>query len=189
MRNRHFFLILWVLILVVSAIGKPAAAQSSDGLYFPETNKWVRGEFLRFYLSSPSPSVLFGLPISEEMVDSTGTRVQYFERARFELRMTDKGLVVKLANLGWLSIENEAPAVDLRSGQEPLNHQSRVAVQQPVQRGHARRPVRMRRSGTGCGCRALHIRSGFAATDVHDTILRDELQNAKKPGLSKKPGI
>ncbi len=113
MRNRRFFLLFWVLILAVSVVGRPAVAQSSDGRYFPETNKWVRGEFLKFYLSSPDPSVLFGLPISEEMVDLTGTRVQYFERARFELRMTDKGLVVKLANLGWLSIENEAPAVDL----------------------------------------------------------------------------
>lgn len=113
MRNRHFFLIFWILILVVSVVGQPAAAQSSDGRYFPETNKWVRGEFLKFYQNSPAPNVLFGLPISEEMVDSTGTRVQYFERARFELKMDDQRLVVKLANLGWLSIEDKAPAVDL----------------------------------------------------------------------------
>jgi hypothetical protein len=47
----------------------------------------------------------------------------------------------------------------------------------------------MCRTGTGCGCRALHVRSGFAATDVHDTILRDEFQNAKKPGSLEKAGL
>ncbi len=82
-------------------------------MFFPETNKWVRGEFLKFYLKAPNPKILFGLPISDEMVDPTGTRVQYFERARFELRLTEKGYEVRLANLGWMSMEDEASSEEV----------------------------------------------------------------------------
>lgn len=112
MRNRHFFLVLLVLALMVLVIGQPVAAQSTDGRYFKETNKWVKGEFLKFYLQAPDPSLLYGLPISNEMIDSTGRKVQYFERARFELVLTSKGPEVKLSNLGKMLVENQASVTD-----------------------------------------------------------------------------
>jgi len=46
----------------------------------------VQGEFLKFYHSAPDPTLLYGYPITEQITSKDGKTVQYFQRARFELR-------------------------------------------------------------------------------------------------------
>jgi hypothetical protein len=62
----------------------PAAAPPSAGFaYFPETGHNIGLKIKRFYDSHGGLDI-FGLPLTEEF-DEDGLRVQYFERARFEL--------------------------------------------------------------------------------------------------------
>ena len=65
---------------------RSAQAQSADIRYFPETGHNVRGDFLTFYKSIGDPALVFGYPITEQMTSRDGKTVQYFQRARFELR-------------------------------------------------------------------------------------------------------
>jgi len=81
---------LAVLFLVLTILLTPwgsASAQSADVQYFPETGHHVKGDFLRFYKSVTDPRLVFGYPITEQMTSRDGKTVQYFQRARFELRM------------------------------------------------------------------------------------------------------
>jgi hypothetical protein len=83
---------LAVLLLVLSiwlTQWGPASAQSADVQFFPETGHHVKGDFLRFYKSVPDPKLVFGYPLTEQMTSKDGKTVQYFQRARFELR-TDR---------------------------------------------------------------------------------------------------
>lgn len=80
---------LAVLFLFVAGLAsKPgyAVAQSDSTQYFPETGHYVKGDFLRFYGSVPDPRLVFGYPLTEEITSRDGKTVQYFQRARFELR-------------------------------------------------------------------------------------------------------
>ncbi len=74
-----------VLTILLKAWGS-ASAQSPDVQYFPETGHHVKGDFLRFYKNVPDPKLVFGYPLTEQMTSSDGKTVQYFQRARFELR-------------------------------------------------------------------------------------------------------
>ncbi|HET9910615.1 MAG TPA: hypothetical protein VFQ13_01935 [Anaerolineales bacterium] len=76
------FLVLTVLLTQRGTV----RAQSADVQFFPETGHIVKGDFLRFYKSVPDPKLLFGYPITEQMTSKDGKAVQYFQRARFELR-------------------------------------------------------------------------------------------------------
>jgi len=73
-----------ILILLLTRWGS-ARAQSVEVQYFPETGHNVRDDFLRYYNSVPNPELLFGYPITEQIVSRDGKTVQYFQRARFEL--------------------------------------------------------------------------------------------------------
>jgi hypothetical protein len=64
-----------------------AIAQSATVGFFPETGHHVRGDFLRFYKSVHDPRLVFGYPITEQITSRDGKTVQYFQRARFELRI------------------------------------------------------------------------------------------------------
>lgn len=117
MRNlRNFFLIALVMLMVALA-ATTAEAQNGDEERFPN-GFVIKGEFLRFYRSAPDPWLLFGYPISNEL-NMAGHPVQYFDRARFELETTDKGPVVKLANLGYIlydetkTIPSDVPSTSL----------------------------------------------------------------------------
>src|SRR5512143_3300020 len=74
-----------ILTLLLTQWGT-ASAQSADVQYFPETGHNVRGDFLRFYKSVRDPKLVFGYPITEQITSKDGKTVQYFQRARFELR-------------------------------------------------------------------------------------------------------
>lgn len=95
---------LTVPILILALLFTPwgtANAQAADIRFFPETGHSVRGDFLSFYNSVRDPRLVFGYPITEQMTSKDGKTVQYFQRARFELR-TDlpEGQRVQLTLLG-----------------------------------------------------------------------------------------
>lgn len=80
---------LTVPLLVISLLltqWTAAHAQSADVQFFPETGHSVEGEFLRYYRSAPEPKLVYGYPITEQITSKDGKTVQYFQRARFELR-------------------------------------------------------------------------------------------------------
>lgn len=99
------FLRLSALLLVCTllALAGQARAQESSVRYFDETGHNVRGEFLEFYNRVASPTLLYGYPITEQFEDRNGLTVQYFQRARFELRPErPAGQRVQLTPLGRL---------------------------------------------------------------------------------------
>jgi hypothetical protein len=89
---------------------------TDERAYFPQTGQALSGWFLRHWRENGGVN-LFGYPISGEIVED-GRVVQYFERARFELRpgATDPASGVALGQigrealvkLGWLAPE-QAP--------------------------------------------------------------------------------
>lgn len=79
--------ILLLLTVILVASWQPAQAQSSgDVQYFPQTGHNVQGDFLRFYSDVKNPLLVFGYPLTEQFTSVDGKIVQYFQRARFELR-------------------------------------------------------------------------------------------------------
>jgi hypothetical protein len=81
-RLAAYFLVLTILLTQWGI----ASAQSAEVQFFPETGHNVRGEFLRFYKSVSDPKLVFGYPITEQIKSKDGKTVQYFQRARFEVR-------------------------------------------------------------------------------------------------------
>ncbi len=96
-----------VLLIIIASVCQPVSADTSGSSWFPLTRHFVQGEFLKFYQSAPDPLTLFGYPITEAFTDQTGRLIQYFQRARFELLMTDKGLTVNLARLGYIMYDEK----------------------------------------------------------------------------------
>jgi hypothetical protein len=77
-------------------IDKPAGF---SGRYFSATGHTLAGKFEEYWTNHGGLEI-FGYPISE-VIDQNGTKVQYFERARFELREGDNGqTTVELTPLG-----------------------------------------------------------------------------------------
>jgi len=77
-------------------VDKPAGF---SGWYFSATGHTLAGKFQDFWTVHGGLE-LFGYPISE-VIDQNGTKVQYFERARFELREGEGGTTtVELTPLG-----------------------------------------------------------------------------------------
>lgn len=88
------------LIILLTERGS-ASAQSATVQFFPETGHHVRGDFLRFYKSVRDPLLVFGYPITEQITAKDGKTVQYFQRARFELRTElPESQRVQLTSLG-----------------------------------------------------------------------------------------
>ena len=73
----------------------PRAQAIAGSAYFEETGHNLGGAFRQFWDASGGMPV-FGLPISEELVEN-GKRVQHFERARFELAQQGR---VQLGRVG-----------------------------------------------------------------------------------------
>ncbi len=99
MRILRNFIMIAIFISGVVLVKGTAQAQNGDQEQFAN-GIVVEGPFLRFYHSAPDPWLLFGYPISGEMVMGN-KRVQFFDRARFEMTIGDKEQKVTLANLGW----------------------------------------------------------------------------------------
>jgi len=77
---------LFLFLTVLAWKPGSAIAQSETVQFFPETGHYVKGNLLHFYQSSPNPRLVFGYPLTEEITSKDGKTVQYFQRARFELR-------------------------------------------------------------------------------------------------------
>src|SRR5689334_19757852 len=77
---------LFFIVAILLTPWGSVSAQSADVQYFPETGHHVKGDFLRFYHRAPDPKLVFGYPITEQITSRDGKTVQYFQRARFELR-------------------------------------------------------------------------------------------------------
>ncbi len=92
---QRLFAILLMLVLLTGAVANPryipqlyAAQQavstpSTGVLYFSETGQYLHGTFRQFYEANGGIAI-FGLPLTP-IVSDGGLRVQYFERARFEV--------------------------------------------------------------------------------------------------------
>ena len=83
--NRQLVALFLFLAMLLSE-HRSAVAQAETVQFFPETGHHVRGDFLRFYKNVPDPRLVFGYPITEQVTSRDGKTVQYFQRARFELR-------------------------------------------------------------------------------------------------------
>lgn len=92
-------LILVMLLGMVPLQG--AHAQTAlTYFYFPQTGHYLGGAFRSFWERNGGVDI-FGYPVTEEFVRrSDGKIVQYFERARFELRVENNQAVVDLGLLG-----------------------------------------------------------------------------------------
>jgi hypothetical protein len=83
--TRQLAALFTFLAMLLSKPGT-AVAQATTVEFFPETGHYIRGDFLQFYKSLPDPRLVFGYPITEQITSKDGKTVQYFQRARFELR-------------------------------------------------------------------------------------------------------
>jgi hypothetical protein len=84
------------------------AQSDTGGRYFPETGHWITGPFLEKYSSVSKPGEMFGLPITDQFVETgfPNLTVQYFEKVRFELHPEDaEDLQVHLTDLGFFLYE------------------------------------------------------------------------------------
>ncbi len=91
------FLVMTILLTQWGIV----SAQSTDVQFFPETGHIVKGDFLHFYKNVRDPKLLFGYPITEQITSKDGKTVQYFQRARFELRLDlPESQRVQLTSLG-----------------------------------------------------------------------------------------
>jgi hypothetical protein len=89
--------------ILISGTGfRSAPLQSGDdALYIPETGHWIRGEYLAMYQSADDPILMFGYPITDEIIDPIdGEHIQYFEKARFDLVDVNGSATVEIAPLG-----------------------------------------------------------------------------------------
>jgi hypothetical protein len=101
--KRRWIVAVILAVALTGVTGNQVFAQAiADREYFPEKGHWVTGEFLKKYYSIPNPQELFGDPITDAFIeDISGLKVQYFEKARFELHPEEiPDLRVKLSNLG-----------------------------------------------------------------------------------------
>lgn len=116
MNRLRILIVILLLSGMAFAASQAVKAQSSDSVYVSETGHWIWGEFLRTYNSVSDPLLYFGYPITDDFTDSvTNTRVQYFQKVRFDLVDTGDGPQVKLAPLGELLHESGAQLADIPS--------------------------------------------------------------------------
>ncbi len=93
---------LLAFVVILGLCAGTAQAQDTDSRFFDITKHNVQGAFLQYYESIPDAESLLGYPITEEYENSEGVRVQYFQRARLEV----KDNVVLLSPLGSLTYQS-----------------------------------------------------------------------------------
>lgn len=74
------------IVFSLLAVVFPVQAQGTDSHYFDITKHNVRGAFWTYFQSVVDAESVLGYPITEEFVNAEGVSVQYFQRARLELR-------------------------------------------------------------------------------------------------------
>ncbi len=102
-RQRWKLVLCMLMLVIVSGVPvMPTRAQTQvlTYFYFPQTGHYLGGAF-RSYWERNGGVTIFGYPITEEYIRSSdGKLVQYFERARFELRVENNQAVIDLGLLG-----------------------------------------------------------------------------------------
>jgi hypothetical protein len=97
----RFFSLTLLLLLIASGSGIVSAQDGSGSKYFSQTGHYITGEFLEKYTSVEDPYLFYGYPITDAFIDSSGVKVQYFEKARFELHpQSAPELRVHVSHLG-----------------------------------------------------------------------------------------
>ncbi|HEY5730802.1 MAG TPA: hypothetical protein VIS72_12175 [Anaerolineales bacterium] len=120
--NVRRFIAAILVLLILLAPWWTVLAQSADILYFPETGHYVKGAFLQYYNAAKDPKLVYGYPITEQIIARDGMTVQYFQRARFELSEANR---VQLTPLGTLTYNPQSPLpINSNSGceQYPTGH-------------------------------------------------------------------
>ena len=95
-------LLFALLLLGMSIRPEISSAQSERSRYFPETGHSVSGDFLVAYEKASDPIKIYGYPITG-IIDNaiTNRKVQYFQRAHFELHPENPPeLRVQMTHLG-----------------------------------------------------------------------------------------
>ena len=107
-------MILFLAAGLVFGVISSVSADTTDSVYVTETGHWIWGEFLQKYNSVSDPLLFYGYPITDDFTDPvTNQRVQYFQRARFDMVDTAEGPVVQIAPLGMLLHEQGAQLADI----------------------------------------------------------------------------
>lgn len=117
----RWFAVVLVFIITASFTWESVSAQAPvEEEYFEETGHQVTGEFLEMYRRASDPLRIYGLPITDAFNDSiTSLRVQYFEKARFELHTeAEPGQRVQLSDLGHLTY-NRGPVISTQGLSKP----------------------------------------------------------------------
>jgi len=110
MLRQTFSFIFAICLLSASWGSANAQTQGTTFKYFSETGHNVKGDFFKYYNSNPNAIFLYGYPITEEFISKDGKTVQYFQRARFELRSDmPEGQRVQLTALGQLTFTSTGP--------------------------------------------------------------------------------
>ena len=100
MRIKYKLIWLALISFMLVGFGNVVQAQPQDFEFFEETGYYVRGEFWSYYQQFDDALIVFGYPITDEFTDpETGGKVQYFQKARFEL-VQDPENPVRLFDLG-----------------------------------------------------------------------------------------
>jgi len=100
------FVISVLLCTLLLATQGTVHAQSANVQFFAETGHNIKGLFLQFYKTAKDPQLVYGYPITEQMISKDGKTVQYFQRARFELTNTQ---AVQLSSLGKFTYQPKSP--------------------------------------------------------------------------------
>jgi len=100
------FVLPILIFTILLATQETAQAQSTDVKFFPETGHSVRAVFLQFYKTAKDPQLVYGYPITEQMISRDGKTVQYFQRVRFEITNTQ---TVQITPLGSLTYQPKSP--------------------------------------------------------------------------------
>ncbi|WP_129629235.1 VanW family protein [Candidatus Oscillochloris fontis] len=108
-RSARLFTLVFVLAALLALPQTPtAAAQGEPFAFFPQTGHNIGMQVKQFFDANGGIDI-FGLPLTEVIVDASGLQVQYFERARFELRPNNSsGPTLSLTRLGALLTEGRA---------------------------------------------------------------------------------
>ncbi|MBA4383874.1 MAG: hypothetical protein C0410_04000 [Anaerolinea sp.] len=130
MKKLRWASVFLILALLIASIPQAVKAQTSDSVYVSETGHWLWGDFLRTYNSVSDPLLYFGYPITDDFLDpQSNQRVQYFQRARFDLVDTAEGPMVQIAPLGKLLHQEGAQLADIpREGPTCRNFNSGLTV-------------------------------------------------------------
>jgi hypothetical protein len=112
---KSFLLIVPALLILAIAVPTcTSLAQTPDSIYIEETGHWIKGLFLDTYQSVNDSLLIFGYPLSDEIVDTNnGKVIQYFQKARMELVEGANGAEIQIANLGEMLYQPGAPLVNI----------------------------------------------------------------------------